>query len=81
MKKSSHINAEQLADQYLVRKARSKDVRTEAISYLIRNRTVLNSELDFNGTVNKKFNASLIDKTPATPDQKIMPISETNKKH
>ena len=68
MKKSSHINAEQLADQYLVRKARSKDVRTEAISYLIRNRSVLNAELDFNGAVNQKFNASLINKTSASPD-------------
>ncbi len=43
----------------MVRKAKSKDVRTEAISYLIRNRNVLNTELDFSATIDRKFNSSV----------------------
>ena len=49
-----------LASQYAVKKARSKDIRTEAIGYLIRNRNVLNTELAFTGSKSKKFGESLV---------------------
>ena len=44
---------------------RAKDVKTDALSYLIRNRHVLNDELSFNSKAEKKFGEILV---PSTGD-------------
>ena len=43
-----------------MKKARAKDVRSDAISYLIRNRHVLNDELSFNAKTDKRFGEALV---------------------
>lgn len=43
-----------------MKKARAKDVRSDAISYLIRNRHVLNDQLSFNAKTDKKFGEALV---------------------
>ena len=38
----------------------TKDIRTDALAYVIRNRNVLNSELSFAGVGDRKFQATLV---------------------
>ena len=49
-----------LASKYAAKKAISKDIRTDALAYVIRNRNVLESHLRFQGSEEKKFKESLI---------------------
>ena len=50
---------------------RAKDVRTDAVSYLIRNRHVLNDELSFNKKTEKRFNELLV---PSVGEGLVKPL-------
>ena len=49
-----------MASRYAIRKAKSKDIRNEAMGYRIRNRKVIEEELDFQKAGGKKFKESLM---------------------
>ena len=60
LKKSNIHNKDALLNKYAINLINARDVRSEAISYLIRNRHVLNEELTFNNKAEKKFDEALI---------------------
>ena len=68
LKKSTIYNKDALANKYAMR---AKDVRTDAVSYLIRNRHILNDELSFNGSASKRFGEILV---PSAGDGLISPL-------
>ena len=49
-----------MVSQYAMRKAKSKDIKKEAIGYKIRNRKVIAADLDFEKVCKKKFRETLI---------------------
>ena len=53
-------NQQAMASRYAVRKAKSKDIRSEAMGYRIRNRKVIEEELDFQKDAGMKFKESLM---------------------
>ena len=53
-------NQQDMASRYAIRKAKSKDMHTEALGYKIRNKKVMGPNLSFQGAGDKKFKESLV---------------------
>ena len=69
LQSSKMDNVLQLIKQYSAKKSRSKDVRTDALGYMIRERSVLNTELTFDDLANdRKFGEMLVSSPSRTSE-------------
>ena len=66
--------------QYTMRKAKSKDIKKEAIGYKIRNRKVIADDLDFEKVGKKKFRETLILEETSEKQGTSSPIFEMPEK-
>ena len=71
-------NQQAMASRYAIRKARSKDIRNEAMGYRIRNRKVIEEELDFQKAGGKKFKESLMHDGGSTEMDQVTTMSHLN---
>lgn len=53
-------NKQAVANRYAIQRAKSKDIRKEALGYLLRNKQVIDASLDFKKAADKKFKESLL---------------------